>query len=80
MAENSCWGYVESLARFCLEMAVVADGLEDWIGIMVSCGFLWTFVIGFANITWTQEWVAGYTYSLPCKLARLSSCSRTRRY
>lgn len=39
MGEDSCWGYVECLARYCLEMAVVADGLEDWIWRMVSCGF-----------------------------------------
>lgn len=50
MAEDSCWGYVESLARFCLEMAVVADRLEDWIGMMVSCGFLQHLSLGFADI------------------------------
>lgn len=75
MGEDSCWGYIEGLSRYCLEMAVVADGLEDWIWRMVSCGFF-----GFADIILIQEWVAGHTYSLPCKLGWLSSCSRTRRY
>lgn len=40
MAEDSRWGYVEGLARYCLEMAVVADGLEDWVWMMISSAFL----------------------------------------
>lgn len=40
MGEDSCWSYVEGLASYCLKMAVVADGLEDCIWIMVSGGVL----------------------------------------
>lgn len=39
MGEDSGWGYVEGFARYCLEVTVVADGFEDWIGAV--SGFYW---------------------------------------
>lgn len=54
MSEDSCWGYFECLARCCLEVAIVADGLENWIWIMVSCGFF-----GFVDIILVQEGLQG---------------------